>query len=187
MKDKKEKEQPKACDAEALEPEVVQDVVQEPTELEKLESELAAKDEQIKLLKEQAARATADFYNFRTRVERDRERDMKFAAERAVNGLLPVYENLERVVASISDKEDSVAKGIAMVTKQFMEVLESLGLEEISTEGKFDPAEHEAVMLEAVEDEARDGDIIAVFRKGYRLAGRVLRAAQVRVAKFEKQ
>lgn len=180
MKDKKAKEQPEQKET------VNTEAPAELTEVDKLKAEIAEKDEQIKTLTEQAARATADYYNFRTRVERDRERDVKFAAERSISGLLPVFENLERVVESISDKEDNLAKGVSMVAKQFMDVLTSLGLEEIPTEGKFDPAQHEAVMMETVDDEARDGDIIAVFRKGYRLAGRVLRAAQVRVAKFEK-
>ena len=156
------------------------------SEMDKLKAELAEKDEKIKALTEEAARARADYYNFRTRVERDRERDMKFAAERSVNGLLPVYENLERVFESLPDKEDNFAKGVSMVVKQFFEVLGSLGLEEIRAEGKFDPSLHEAVMTEAVKDEAEDGSVLAVFRKGYTLAGRVLRAAQVKVGKYEK-
>lgn len=151
-----------------------------------LEQTLLEKEAQIKELREEAARATADYYNLRMRVERDRQKDMKYAAERAVTELLPVYENLERVTASISDKEDSLAKGISMVEQQFMEVLKNLGLEVIPAEGKFDPSLHEAVMLEPVEEEEKDGEIIAVFRKGYTLAGRVLRAAQVKVGKKEE-
>lgn len=159
--------------------------ITELSETDKLKAELAEKDEKIKALTEEAARARADYYNFRTRVERDRERDMKFAAERSVSGLLPVYENLERVFESLPDKEDNFAKGVSMVIKQFFEVLDSLGLEEIKAEGKFDPSLHEAVMTEAVKDEAEDRSVLAVFRKGYTLAGRVLRAAQVKVGKFE--
>ena len=160
--------------------------ITELSETDKLKAELAEKDEKIKALTEEAARARADYYNFRARVERDRERDMKFAAERSVSGLLPVYENLERVFESLPDKEDNFAKGVSMVIKQFFEVLGGLGLEEIKAEGKFDPSLHEAVMTEAVKDEAEDRSVLAVFRKGYTLAGRVLRAAQVKVGKYEK-
>ncbi len=156
------------------------------TETEKLVAELAEKDEKIKALTEEAARATADYYNLRTRVERDRERDMKFAAERSVNGLLPVYENLERIFDSVPDKEDNFAKGVSMVIKQFYEVLAGLGLEEIKADGKFDPSLHEAVMMEPVDEEEMDGTVLSVFRKGYSLAGRVLRAAQVKVGRYEK-
>jgi len=150
------------------------------------EETLLKKEEEIKTLREEAARARADYHNLRMRVERDREKDMKYAAERAVTSLLPVYENLERVTASISDKEDSLAKGISMVEQQFMEVLNGLGLEEIPAEGKFDPSLHEAVMLEPVAEDEKDGEIMDVFRKGYKLAGRVLRAAQVKVGKKEE-
>lgn len=159
--------------------------VTELSETDKLKAEVVEKDDKIKALTEEAARARADYYNFRTRVERDRERDMKFAAERSVSGLLPVYENLERIFESLPDKEDNFAKGVSMVIKQFFEVLGNLGLEEIKAEGKFDPSLHEAVMMETVREETEDGDILAVFRKGYTLAGRVLRAAQVKVGKFE--
>lgn len=129
------------------------------------------------------ARGRADFYNYRTRVERDRERDRKLAAEHAVSELLPVLENLERVCDSV-DKESQVYKGITMVAAQFSSVLCGLGLEQICTDGEFDPNMHEAVVMEPVNDESQDGLIIGTLRKGYRLAGRVIRAAQVRVGKF---
>lgn len=181
MKEKKHKEaeeQTVQMPAEEQTPEL--------TEAEKLAAELAEKEETIKALTEEAARARADYYNLRTRVERDRERDMKLAAERSVSGLLPVYENLERIFDSVADKEDNFAKGVSMVIKQFFEVMGSLGLAEIPAEGKFDPSLHEAVMMEPVEAEEQDGAILAVFRKGYTLAGKVLRAAQVKVGKYEK-
>ena len=157
-------------------------------ELIKIQTELDKAKEDIKALTEDAARARADYYNFRTRVERDRERDRKLAAEKAIGDLLPVYENLERLAGAIEDKESSLGKGMAMITKQFLTALQTLGLEPIDTDGKFDPALHEAVSMEPVDDEKKDGFIIGALRKGYRLAGRVIRAPQVRVGKYtEKQ
>lgn len=146
-------------------------------------AEKSAAEEKIKSLVEENARARADFYNYRTRVERDRERDRKLAAEQAISDLLPVLENLERVCDSV-DKESQVYKGIMMVSAQFSSVLCGLGLEQICTDGAFDPNMHEAVVMEPVDDESQDGLIIGTLRKGYRLAGRVIRAAQVRVGKF---
>ena len=142
---------------------------------------------EIKALTEEAARARADYYNLRTRVERDRERDRKLAAEKSIEVLLPVYENLERVCGAVEDKESSVYKGIMMIVKQFLDAMCSLGLEPIPTEGEFDPSVHEAVSMEPIEDETKDGHIIGALRKGYKLAGRVIRAPQVRVGKFIKQ
>lgn len=152
-------------------------------ERDSLLAEKLAAEEKIKSLVEENARGRADFYNYRTRVERDRERDRKLAAEHAVSELLPVLENLERVCDSV-DKESQVYKGITMVAAQFSSVLCGLGLEQICTDGEFDPNMHEAVVMEPVNDESQDGLIIGTLRKGYRLAGRVIRAAQVRVGKF---
>ncbi|MGE4486998.1 MAG: nucleotide exchange factor GrpE, partial [Synergistaceae bacterium] len=110
----------------------------------------------IKNLTEDAARARADYYNLRTRVERDREKNCKLAAERSIEELLPVFENLERVCCAIDDEESNLYKGMTMVTKQFYKALENLGLERIDTEGEFDPSVHEAVSIEPVEDASKD-------------------------------
>lgn len=156
-------------------------------ENEKLIAEAERTEKTLKDTAEEAARARADYYNLRTRVERDHERDVKLAAEKSVSELLPVFENLERIGASMKDKEDNLCKGIAMVTKQFFSAMEKLGLELIPTDGKFDPSVHEAVSLEPVDEKEKDGTIIGALRKGYKLAGRVIRAPQVRVAKYEKE
>lgn len=155
-------------------------------ERDALMSEIEKAKTEIKSLTEEAARARADYYNLRTRVERDRERDRKLAAEKSIEVLLPVYENLERVCGAVEDRESSVYKGIMMIVKQFLEAMCSLGLEPIPTDGAFDPALHEAVSMEPIEDESKDGHIIGALRKGYKLAGRVIRAPQVRVGKFIK-
>lgn len=140
-------------------------------------------NQDIKTLTEDAARARADYYNLRTRVERDREKNCKLAAERSIEELLPVFENLERVCCAIDDEESNLYKGMTMITKQFYKALENLGLERIDTEGEFDPSVHEAVSIEPVEDVSKDNCIIGTLRKGYRLAGRIIRAPQVRVGK----
>lgn len=152
-------------------------------EREKLLAELAAAGEEIKSLNEQIARARADFYNYRTRVERDRERDRKLAAEQAVTELLPVLENLERICGSV-ERDSQLHKGISMVAGQFASALCGLGLEQICTEGEFDPNVHEAVQMQPVDDASKDGFILNTLRKGYKLAGRVIKAAQVSVGKF---
>jgi molecular chaperone GrpE len=141
-------------------------------------------NQDIKTLTEDAARARADYYNLRTRVERDREKNCKLAAEKSIEELLPVFENLERVCCAIDDEESNLYKGMTMITKQFYKALENLGLERIDTEGEFDPSVHEAVSIEPVEDSSKDNCIIGTLRKGYRLAGRIIRAPQVRVGKY---
>ena len=141
-------------------------------------------NQDIKTLTEDAARARADYYNLRTRVERDREKNCKLAAERSIEELLPVFENLERVCCAIDDEESNLYKGMTMITKQFYKALENLGLERIDTEGEFDPSVHEAVSIEPVAAASKAHCIIGTLRKGYRLAGRIIRAPQVRVGKY---
>ncbi|MDR1482364.1 MAG: nucleotide exchange factor GrpE [Synergistaceae bacterium] len=133
--------------------------------------------------KNEAARARADFYNYRTRVERDRARDRVLAAEGAVDALLPVLDNLERTLRAVQDKESPLYKGVAMVQKQFFSALQNLGLQVIDTSGRFDPSKHEALMVTDVNDELEDGLVIEELHRGYILGEKVLRAAGVRISR----
>ncbi len=155
---------------------------QDPCALLKEESE--KQQEEIRKLKEEVARGRADYFNLRQRIERDRESNAKLAAEQAIKEMIPVFENLERIAAAVTDQESSLAKGMTMVIRQFSEGLTKLGLEFIPVEGAFDPTVHEAVTMEPVEDAAKDGHIIGALSRGYKLAGRVLKAPQVRVGKY---
>lgn len=153
-------------------------------EARELAAEIERQTAEIKKLKEEVARARADYFNLRTRMERDRESNAKLASEQAVKEMLPVFENLERLAAAVSDPESGLAKGMTMVVRQFSEGLAKLGLEFIPAEGPFDPALHEAISMEPVDDESKDGHIIGAISRGYKLAGRVLKAPQVRVGKY---
>ncbi|WP_294194081.1 nucleotide exchange factor GrpE [uncultured Cloacibacillus sp.] len=177
-----ENEEPKAAEAAANETAASEAVRDD--EIKKLTADVEKQADEIKKLKEEVARARADYFNLRTRMERDRESNAKLAAEQAVKEMLPVFENLERIAAAINDPESGMAKGMAMVIRQFSDGLCKLGLEFIPTEGPFDPALHEAISMEPVDDESKDGHIIGAVSRGYKLAGRVLKAPQVRVGKY---
>ncbi|MDR1965562.1 MAG: nucleotide exchange factor GrpE [Synergistaceae bacterium] len=148
--------------------------------LETLLEEARSEAEQYK---DEAARAKADFYNYRTRVERERARDRVLAAEGAVTDLLPVLDNLVRALDAEPDKESPMYKGVSMVQKQFFAALQNLGLRAITAEGAFDPALHEAVMTVDVELDDEDGAIVEQLSQGYMLGDRVLRAARVKVGR----
>ena len=150
--------------------------------LEELTKRLEEAEQQASEYRDEAARAKADFYNYRTRVERDRARDRVLAAERAVDALLPVLDNLDRTLQAVTDKDSPLFKGVAMVQRQFFATLQELGLQVISTDCPFDPALHEALMVVEV-DEAQDGAIIEELHRGYMLGDKVLRAAQVKVGR----
>ncbi|MDR1650832.1 MAG: nucleotide exchange factor GrpE [Synergistaceae bacterium] len=137
--------------------------------------------------RDEAARAKADFYNYRARVERDRARDRALAAENAVLELLPVLDNFERALEAESDKSSSMYKGVSMVQRQFFGVLQNLGLVIIDAAGAFDPSLHEALMTVDVESGEDDGRVMEVMDKGYMLGDKVLRAARVKVGRKKSE
>ncbi len=148
-----------------------------------LEKRIEELQEEASQYKDEAQRAKADFYNYRTRVEKDRSRDRVLAAEQAVDSLLPVLDNLDRTLLAVTDKESALFKGVAMVQRQFFGAMQALGLQVIDTGCRFDPAVHEAMMVVDVTDEKEDGMVLEELHRGYKLGDKVLRAAQVRVGK----
>ncbi len=152
--------------------------------LSEAEERAEAMEREREEFRAELARARADFVNYRNRVERDRERDRKLAAERAVEALFPVLDNLDRTLAASADPEDPFTRGVEMVRRQFLQALKSLGLEEVSSCGcPFDPARHEAFGTVAVEDPALDGTVVEELERGWVLAGKVLKASRVRVGR----
>lgn len=147
--------------------------------IRELEEELEGAED----LKNEAARAKADFYNYRQRVERDRERDRVLAAESACEKLLPVLDNLDRTLAATEDTESAIYKGVSMVQKQFLQALATIGLTPVDTDQKFDPKVHEAMMIVDVENEEDDGKIIEVLNRGYKIGDKLVRAALVKVGR----
>ncbi len=135
-------------------------------------------------LRDTAARAAADFYNFRKRVERESEKTRARIAARTAEMLLPVLDNLDRALdSSDGDGATGLRKGVEMVREQFFGVLRELGVQTIEAEGKpFDPNLHEAVAVEE-NSEAPDGTVTEEFQRGFLLGGTVLRASKVKVAR----
>ena len=130
-----------------------------------------------------AQRMKADLENSRKRWERDRVAATMAAGERVVGSLLPVLDDLERALEGVGESVPvPVREGLAAVARNFREALAREGLAEIEAEGvHFDPHVHEALTAVAVPG-AREGSVVQVVRRGYRLGDRVLRPAQVIVA-----
>ena len=145
---------------------------------------LDPKDERIQSLEQQVKTVTADFYNYRTRTTKERLETRKRAAEDVIIAMLPVLDNLDRAIDAGTEDPQSILKGVEMVRRQFVGVLDGLGVSIIKAEGeKFDPALHDAAGTEQVDDPELDGKVIAERLKGYRTKERVLRPAQVIVGK----
>ncbi len=135
----------------------------------------------IQAEKEKYLRLCAEYDNFRKRSQR--ERDTLYADIKADTLLkfLPVYDNLERALATPTEDE-AYRRGVEMIMTQFCTTMQKLGITEIEALGqKFDPNVHNAVMH--VEDEAfGENEVVEVFQKGFMLNDKVIRFAMVKVA-----
>jgi molecular chaperone GrpE len=128
-------------------------------------------------------RLQADFENYRKRMMREQTALVERATSGLVEQLLPVLDAFEAARAQLArdaaSDPDAVRKGVELVESELQGVLERAGLEMIDAVGEpFDPHEHDAVL-----QEPGDGDPVVgeVMRAGYRLKGRVLRPAMVKV------
>ena len=153
----------------------------ETEEIEEQVDEVAALRKERDELVDTLQRVQAEFDNFRKRAARDQKSLVARAHERLVKELLPVLDDLERALeAAEAHEEAKLEEGVALVTRSFADVLRREGLEEVPTDGKFDPHVHEALLSQP--SEAEEGSVIEVLQKGYRLGDRVLRPARVVVA-----
>jgi molecular chaperone GrpE len=130
-------------------------------------------------------RAQADLVNYRKRVERDAAEVRLQAAGRAVSRWFSVLDDFERALKEIPDPANCVqwAGGVELIYRKSLAALEAEGVTPIEPEAgaDFDPNLHEAITREMCPDR-RDGEILEVVHRGYRLGDRVLRPAKVRVA-----
>jgi len=135
-------------------------------------------------LRDRLLRATADFDNFRKRTERERRELSEAASIDLIRDVLPIVDDFERALASPGWERDSAArKGVELIHRQLVDTLRRRGVEPIEVVGQmFDPFWHEAVVTEPAAGRP-DGEITAEVRRGYRLGQRLLRPAQVKVAR----
>ncbi len=127
----------------------------------------------------------AEYENTRKRIEKEKWEHMKFANESLVSQLFPIVDNFDLALAAMEKAKDKTAvmDGIKMVQKEFHRIIEENGVEKIKTIGEnFDPNIHDAVSVVET-DEHPDGIILEEVRAGYMLNKRLLRPAQVVVAK----
>ena len=127
-------------------------------------------------------RLAADFDNYKKRAARERDEYVTRANERLLKELLPILDDLERALNSAEQHEEAqLEEGVRLVHRSLASLLQRNGVEEIPTEGKFDPHVHEALLAQPAEDREQ-GDVIDVIQKGYKLGDLVVRPARVIVA-----
>ena len=171
---KKEKENLEAEEA-------VQDEAAKEAEAEKAAEENTT-DKELADTKDQLLRITAEYANFRKRSEKEKQDAYAFAKSETIKELLPVIDNLERALASESEDYESLKKGVELTFNNLVDTLGKLGVEIFGTPGdEFDPNLHNAVMH--IEDENyKNGEIVDVFQKGYKINDKIIRPAMVKSA-----
>jgi len=129
-------------------------------------------------------RKSAEFDNYRKRVERDRQAVSDAAAASMLQELLPLIDDLERALkAEAGNDVESYRRGVELILGKLNEILRKRGVRPIDALGAdFDPYYHQAVVHEHA-DGKREGEIIEEFRRGYMLGDRLLRPSMVKVAK----
>lgn len=132
-------------------------------------------------------RKTAEFDNYRKRIERERTSVQQTAAADLISELLPLVDDLERALSADAEpaSASSYRAGVELIHKQLLGLLEKRGVTPIDTLGaSFDPEYHQAVATgPANDDDHPEGAVIEEHRRGYTLHGRLLRPAMVKVAK----
>ncbi len=165
--------------------EEVEEEQSEQGEEEQEQDPLVLKDEKIAALTDQIKRNMAEFDNFRKRTEKEKALMYEMGAKNILEKILPVVDNFERALAPAhmeKSEDKAFAKGIELIYKQLMSMLDELDVHEIEALHKsFDPDLHHAVAHEE-NDEYDENIVTNVMQKGYTYKDKVLRYAIVSVA-----
>jgi molecular chaperone GrpE len=156
---------------------------QDNTDLETLQNQLTALEGSYAELRESVLRERAELENQRRRMHRDLEQARRFANEKLLNELLPVFDGLEGGLAVEGGDVVSMREGISLTLKSLLKVAENNGMSQIDPLGQpLDPERHHAVSMVEAPGKV-SGTVVSVLQKGYVLNDRLLRPALVAVAK----
>jgi molecular chaperone GrpE len=123
-------------------------------------------------------RATADYINFKKRVEQERGEHARLAQAALVINLLPVFDDLDRAVSNVDAGLAGLnwVQGVTAIHQKFARLLEAMSVHEIEADGaQFDPSHHEAIG----QGPGPEGKVLQVVQKGYTLGDKVIRPAMV--------
>ena len=136
-------------------------------------------------LMDRLQRVSADYANFQKRAQREKQDDRQFARADVIKGLLPVLDDMERVLDAAREnhgEDDPLFQGMQLVHAKALEALGKFGLTAIDAVGQsFDPDRHAALMQQP-SDDAPDQTVLQELQKGYALNGRTLRPSGVVVS-----
>ena len=147
-------------------------------QIKKLQSDNQALIDKVKLTQ-------AELVNYRKRKDEETQNMLKFANQDLIKELINVVDNFERAIKlddnDLTDELSKFLDGFKMMYANLMDILKKFGVEEINRVGEvFNPNEEQALMTDSIPD--MDDDVVTeVLLKGYKLNGRVIRPASVKV------
>ncbi len=167
--------------------EMEQACIEQEDDLEKLKEELAQAQDKM-------MRVAAEADNFKKRVEREKEKMLKYAGENILKELLPTVDNLERALAqgkaagdNPEDNLKALIEGVELTYKSLLSLLEKFDVTPVETEGcEFNPDSMDAMVMES-SDEVPKNHVIKEFAKGYSFKDKMLRHAQVVVSSGQEK
>ena len=142
-----------------------------------------AMKQKVEELEDRVRRQMAEFENFRKRTDKEKTAMFEVGAKSVIEKILPVVDNFERGLASISEEEkgNGFADGMQMIYKQLMTELENLGVKPIEAVGQeFNPDYHNAV-IQVESEEYESGIVAQELQKGYMYRESVVRHSMVAV------
>ncbi len=142
-----------------------------------IENELQTLKNQLEEAREREKRSLADYQNLQRRTQQERSQIVRFANKDLIKSLLPILENLEKLSIQIEDK------AFTITLKDFKQILQQAGLEEIKALGKKFNLE----TMEAANKKGEGDQVTEVLRKGYRLKEDVIQHAKVVLGKDDEE
>ncbi|WP_312237636.1 nucleotide exchange factor GrpE [Stenotrophomonas sp.] len=155
----------------------------EPAAEPSLQQQLDSLHNELALLRAESLRERADLDNQRKRVARDVEQARRFANEKLLGELLPVFDSLDAGLSAAGTEPSPLREGLELTYKQLLKVAADNGLTLLDPTGQaFNPDHHQAIS-QVDAPGAAPGSVVQVFQKGYLLNDRLLRPALVVVAR----
>ncbi len=160
-------------------------------ETEELRDTVEALEQQIETLQGQleqktdlALRKVAEFENLKRRTQKERIQLFDDAKINALEQFLPIYDDLERTLESVKDKEKNpFIEGVELIRNKFKNVIDHYGVERIDQAGiPFDVEYHDALMKQPGGDNVESNTVLQVLESGYKLGDKIIRHAKVIVS-----
>ena len=142
---------------------------------------LAEAQEALKKEHDQYLRLAAEYDNFRKRSQKEKDNIYRDAKADTTEKFLPVFDNLARALEQ-ETADAAYKKGVEMTMSGLLEILKKLDVTVYGEPGEiFSPDLHNAVM-HIEDDNYKEGEIVQVFQKGFKIGDKVIRFAMVQTA-----